>query len=320
MRGYVGVTDGEWYRFLAARPEVSGAEVNFWRPGGGGFRALAVGEPFFFKTHAPHNRVVGGGFFSGSARAARVGGLGPARPRQRSRQPGADAGADRALPAGAARAPGEDPVIGCVFIRDVTFFPDDLTFDPPPGFSSNIVQGKGYDMGDGGTPVLRRPHAARSRRGGRTRPRAAVARSGPVFGDPRLAPHRLASRRSRPSSRTPTTGSARSPGPRSALCWRPRTSGRSPAAGRTGWTTDCCCAATCTPCSTAATSPSTPARRPRQPAPAHRLRQRRAVLRQGREGHRATRPQGDRRTPVPAMAPRRGIQSLVAAVPSERGS
>jgi putative restriction endonuclease len=68
MRGYVGVTDGDWYHFLADRPEVSSAEVNFWRPGGGrGFHALAQGEPFFFKTHAPHNRVVGGGFYSGSA-------------------------------------------------------------------------------------------------------------------------------------------------------------------------------------------------------------------------------------------------------------
>ena len=45
-------------------------EVNFWRPGGGGFQALRPGEPFFFKTHAPHNRVVGGGFFGGAARAA----------------------------------------------------------------------------------------------------------------------------------------------------------------------------------------------------------------------------------------------------------
>ncbi|HTU75025.1 MAG TPA: hypothetical protein VMG38_16035 [Trebonia sp.] len=34
MRGYVGVTDEEWYRFLAARPEDSAAIVNFWRPGG----------------------------------------------------------------------------------------------------------------------------------------------------------------------------------------------------------------------------------------------------------------------------------------------
>jgi hypothetical protein len=61
------VTDDSWYRFLAARPEVS--EVNFWQPSGGReFRVLAPGEPFFFKTHYPHNKVVGGGFFSDSAR------------------------------------------------------------------------------------------------------------------------------------------------------------------------------------------------------------------------------------------------------------
>jgi putative restriction endonuclease len=54
----VGVTDNDWYRFLAARPEV--AEVNFWQPSGGReFRILAPGEPFFVKTHYPHNRVVG---------------------------------------------------------------------------------------------------------------------------------------------------------------------------------------------------------------------------------------------------------------------
>jgi putative restriction endonuclease len=32
------------------------------------FRVLAPGEPFFFKTHYPHNKLVGGGFFSDSAR------------------------------------------------------------------------------------------------------------------------------------------------------------------------------------------------------------------------------------------------------------
>ena len=57
VQAFVGVTDGDWYHFLAARSEVT--EVNFWRPSGG--RELAVlspGEPFFFKTHFPHNRVV----------------------------------------------------------------------------------------------------------------------------------------------------------------------------------------------------------------------------------------------------------------------
>ena len=47
VRAYVGVTDNDWYRFLAAHPAV--AEVYFWQPcGGRGFRFLTPGEPFFF--------------------------------------------------------------------------------------------------------------------------------------------------------------------------------------------------------------------------------------------------------------------------------
>ena len=69
VRSYVGVTDGEWYRYLAARPGLR--EVNFWRPSGGRrFGALSIGEPFFFKTHYPDNRVVGGGFYSDFAAMA----------------------------------------------------------------------------------------------------------------------------------------------------------------------------------------------------------------------------------------------------------
>ena len=124
-----------------------GGEVNFWRPGGGGFQALRPGEPFFFKTHAPHNRVVGGGFFGGAARLPASEAwdlLGPANGAVSLGQMLERIAYYRREP----RASGEDPVIGCVFIRDVTFFPDDLTFDPPPDFSSNVVQGKTYDMGD----------------------------------------------------------------------------------------------------------------------------------------------------------------------------
>jgi putative restriction endonuclease len=193
MRGYVGVTDDEWFRFLAARPEVSRAEVNFWRPSGGNaFRALTPGEPFFFKTHAPHNRVVGGGFFSGFAALPvseawqMFGEANGVTNLQRMRERIAHY---RREPIG----PHEDPVIGCVFVRDVTFFADDMAQDPPPGFAPNIVQGKGYDMGDSHVEryfadlmqlVLGKAIDIDFSQPWHT--------TGPVFGDPRLTPYRLA--------------------------------------------------------------------------------------------------------------------------------
>jgi putative restriction endonuclease len=144
VRAYVAVTDGEWYRFLAAQPAVD--EVNFWRPGGGrGFHVLTPGEPFFFKTHHPHNRVVGGGFYSGFAQL---------RISEAWELLGLDNGVDslaqmrtrvaryRRQPIG----PAEDPVIGCVFVRNTVFFPADALADPPPDFARNIVQGKSYDL------------------------------------------------------------------------------------------------------------------------------------------------------------------------------
>jgi len=62
QRGYVGLTDPEWYAFLAKQPRVD--EVNFWQPHGGrAFRAISRGEPFFFKLRAPLKGIAGFGFF-----------------------------------------------------------------------------------------------------------------------------------------------------------------------------------------------------------------------------------------------------------------
>ncbi len=193
VRAYVGVTDQDWYSFLADRPQLG--EVNFWRPAGGrAFRALTRGEPFFFKTHYPHNRVVGGGFYSGFAalrlseawelfgNSNGVGSLSQMRQRvgQYRREP---------------LKPGEDPTIGCVFIRDTRFFPSGAEADAPPDFAPSVVQGKGYDLAD-------QAHAGYF---------AALLdlllgahvdldlaqpwhRDGPVYADPRLTPQRLGQR------------------------------------------------------------------------------------------------------------------------------
>lgn len=190
VKAYVGVTDTEWFRFLSDRPELT--EVNFWRPGGGReFAVLTPGEPFFFKSHYPHNRVVGGGFYSGFA-ALRVSeaweffgeGNGVASLAQMRTR----VSKYRKLPIG----PSEDPVIGCVFIRDASFFPGDTSAEPPPDFAPNIVQGKGYDLAV--SPALSYFEELLRRLlqvdidvdlGGPWH------RGGPVYGDPRLAPHRL---------------------------------------------------------------------------------------------------------------------------------
>lgn len=60
MNIYVGVTDRDWFEQLSA---MNADEVNFWKPGGGGFSALSPGGPFLFKLKFPVNAIVGGGFF-----------------------------------------------------------------------------------------------------------------------------------------------------------------------------------------------------------------------------------------------------------------
>ncbi|MEU1753298.1 HNH endonuclease [Micromonospora matsumotoense] len=189
MKAFVGVTDEKWYRYLAARPGLT--EVNFWRPSGGAFRALTVGEPFFFKAHHPLNRVVGGGFFSGFTQLkiseawelfGEANGVASLDDMRRS------VGRYRRQPIGL----DEDPVIGGIFVRDAVFFPDDSTVDPPPGFASNVVQGKTYDLADasvGGYFEL-----LIHRLIGTTVDIDMAApwhRPGPVYADPRLVPQRL---------------------------------------------------------------------------------------------------------------------------------
>lgn len=66
MKLYVGITDRNWYEFLAARPDID--EVNFWQPSGNRqFRALQPGELFLFKLHAPDDVIVGYGIFGHSS-------------------------------------------------------------------------------------------------------------------------------------------------------------------------------------------------------------------------------------------------------------
>ncbi|WP_089154244.1 HNH endonuclease [Micromonospora sp. NBS 11-29] len=189
MKAFVGVTDAKWHRFLSARPHLT--EVNFWRPSGGAFRALTPGEPFFFKAHYPLNRVIGGGFFSGFERLR----ISEAWDLFGEANGVASLDEMRHMVGGYRRqpiAPEEDPEIGCIFVRDSVFFPDDSTVEPPPNFAPNVVQGKTYDLAE---PAAADYFGLLLHRllGGVVEfdPREPWHRPGPVYGDPRLVPQRL---------------------------------------------------------------------------------------------------------------------------------
>jgi len=146
MKGFVGVTDNDWCAFLSQQPEID--EVNFWQPGGTGqFRALAPGEPFLFKLHAPHHYVVGGGFFAHStilpvSLAWQAFGI----------KNGADSLLqmkrliERRRPKAALL---EDYKIGCILLEQPFFFSSQDWIPIPPDFSLNIVRGKTYDLEQG---------------------------------------------------------------------------------------------------------------------------------------------------------------------------
>jgi len=139
VKFWVGLTDKDWFEFLRARAP---AEVNFWQPSAGR-RAVALepGAPFLFKLHAPHNAIVGGGFFVRySVLPARI---------------AWDAfGADNGVPDyGSLRRRVEqyrkapvtgDPVVGCNVLNSPFFWGEEDWIPVPPSWSRNIVQGKSY--------------------------------------------------------------------------------------------------------------------------------------------------------------------------------
>jgi len=142
MRFWVGVTDRAWFEHLRVRaPD----EVNFWQPSS---RRLAVflepGVPFLFKLHAPHNFIVGGGFFVRfSALPARLaweafgeknGVTDYAALRKRIEQY-----------RGATRG---DPEIGCNVLNNPFFFAEEDWIPVPENWAPNIVRGRNYDTED----------------------------------------------------------------------------------------------------------------------------------------------------------------------------
>ena len=186
MRAYVGVTDGDWYRFLCERPDLD--EVNFWQPSGGrSYKAIQPGEPFLFKLHYPENAIVGGGTFAWyssfplsitwEAFEQKNGAATKAEMRERVlryRKP--------------RPAPNEDPTVGCIILEDPFFLPEPDWVQAPSDWRPNIVQGKTYDLESGvgrrlWDEVLMAREMAWARRH--------IEPLAPMYGDPVLVRQRL---------------------------------------------------------------------------------------------------------------------------------
>jgi putative restriction endonuclease len=144
MKGFVGVTDNEWFDFLSHQPGID--EVNFWQPGGTGqFRRLNPGQPFLFKLHKPYERyIAGGGFFAHHTTL----------PVSLAWQTfGEKNGAPTYLKMRRlieehrhVESRFDDYKIGCIILTQPFFFPRDQWIPIPLDFSLNIVQGKTYDL------------------------------------------------------------------------------------------------------------------------------------------------------------------------------
>ncbi len=186
MKLWIGITDDDWFEFLSGRPDLD--EVNFWQPSGSrAFRALAPGEPFLFKLHAPDHFIAGGGFF------ARYSAL-PVDLAWDAFQEKNGAESLEQMRERIAKYRRVDPgrrenfVIGCNILVEPFFFPRDLWIPIPADFSLHVQQGKTYDAGSGAglalwTAVRERLHAD-------TRFRVAES-DAPMWGTPALVRQRL---------------------------------------------------------------------------------------------------------------------------------
>ena len=145
MKAFVGVTDKAWADFLAQRPHLD--EINFWRPSGTSFKALSPGELFLFKTHKPHDRIVGGALFSHFVLAPLSeawSAFGQGNGRKDLAEVRKAINGYRATNKMPLIHPEEDPLIGCIMLRDPVFLPEEETFPPPPNWPYSAVQGKTY--------------------------------------------------------------------------------------------------------------------------------------------------------------------------------
>ena len=145
MKGFIANTDSEWFSYL--RDRAPWDEVNFWQPSGGqAFRAIPPGAPLIFRQKAPHNRIVGFGWFlrhvvSEDWVAWDAFGEANGAP---------DFATMRGRISRYRRSALTGPAtIGCLMLADPVFFPAGAAIPDPADWKPNIVRGKTYDLSTG---------------------------------------------------------------------------------------------------------------------------------------------------------------------------
>ena len=140
MKLFVGVTNNEWFRFLAERkPD----EVNFWRPRSQtDFKALQPGDVFLFKLHSPLDFIAGGGIFVRHTFLPLP--LAWQSFGQKNGVPDFETFEKRILDH---RSPAELSVqLGCTILVEPFFWPRESWIPVPADWKKNIVTGKGYSV------------------------------------------------------------------------------------------------------------------------------------------------------------------------------
>lgn len=140
MKLFVGVTNNDWFRFLAERnPD----EVNFWRPRSQmDFKALQPGDIFLFKLHSPLDFIAGGGVFVRHSFLPLP--LAWQAFGDKNGVPDYDTFERRILEH---RKPEElHRQIGCTILVEPFFWPRESWIPVPHDWSKNIVSGKGYPL------------------------------------------------------------------------------------------------------------------------------------------------------------------------------
>ena len=146
VRAYIANTDYDWYRFLLERPDLD--EVNFWRPGTANFQALAPGEPLLFRLKAPHEAIVGVGFFVHFS-------LLPVSVAWATFEAKNGVESEKAMRhriekyrhrLGTAHAGLENYNIGCLVLSEPVFLSEPDWIAEPADWRSNTVAGRGQDL------------------------------------------------------------------------------------------------------------------------------------------------------------------------------